>query len=377
MTGTSREAATMASQVEKLVDTLYASVADDNPWISFLQELERTLPCHHATMVLRRPREGDAGVLIAGSENDPALTALQQEHYRNSPFLELPEGKTCVLKQDELRTRHPDYYRYIRHFSLTTDLIGVNLVEPRTGMTFRLRAARIDGEPGFGEEDTSLLDALIPRLRIAAAIGARIAYQEFSLHMLDETSGQVAIGAMVLDDSARIVIKNRLVQRMLLARDGFHVREGILHCNDPRDDRAFRSLLRRFRTDSPHTPEETTLNVNRGSDRSWSLLLKPSALRPGLDENVVSAVIVLVRDANPRTHVTEGALRERLELTRAEAALAARIVNGQSLTDAAGSLGISRCTARAQLASIFARTGVHRQAHLVSHVMKVLGSDWQ
>lgn len=87
----------MIRKKELLVDSLYASVADETPWLGFLTALEQHLPCHHATMLLRRPRDGDAGVVIAGANNDPALSALQREHYRNSPFLDLPEGKVCVL----------------------------------------------------------------------------------------------------------------------------------------------------------------------------------------------------------------------------------------------------------------------------------------
>ena len=75
--------------------------------------------------------------------------------------------------------------------------------------------------------------------------------------------------------------------------------------------------------------------------------------------------------------MTDAALIELCGLTRAEAALAVRLVKGESLNDAAVSLGISRYTARAQLASIFARTGVHRQPQLVSHILGTLGTVWE
>lgn len=365
-----------AREIGHLVDALFASVVDDEPWIAFLRELEVWLPCHHATMLLRRPREGDVGVLIAGPDSGPAVVALQREHYRNSPFLELPEGKTYVLNESELRARHSDYYRYVRCFSPTTDLIGVNLLEPRTGMTFRLRAARIDGEPGFGNKERALIDGLIPRLRTAIAISARIALQDYRLRVLDDTVGQVSVGTMVLDDVGRVLIKNQVLDRVVQTCDGFYVRNGVLHCNDPRDDRALRTLLRWFRSDNGDSSADRTLKVRRGGERYWSVLLKPSVLRPGLEDGVVSAVVMLVRDATPRVDVTEGALIEKLSLTRAEAALAVRLIQGQSVADVASALGISRCTARVQLASIFARTGVHRQAQLVSHALAVLSSDW-
>ena len=187
----------MARAPDRLLDTLYASILDEPPWLAFLEAMEQHVPCHHCTMVLRKPREGDVGTLIASPGNNAALAALQQHHFRDSPFLELPEGKVCILAESELKTGHPEYYRYIRHYSEATDLIGVDLLEPRTGMTFRLRGARIDGEPSFGERERRVFAALIPRLRTAIALYARIALQQYQLSVLDETARQLAIGSMV------------------------------------------------------------------------------------------------------------------------------------------------------------------------------------
>jgi hypothetical protein len=240
----------MARVPDRLLDTLYASILDDPPWLAFLEAMEHHVPCHHCTMVLRKPREGDAGMLISAPGNNAAMAALQQRHFRDSPFLELPEGKVCILTERELKNDHPGYYEYIRHFSKATDLIGVDLMEPRTGMTFRLRGARIDGEPSFGERERKVLESLIPRLRTAIALYARIALQQYQLSVLDETAGQLAIGSMVLDDSGRVLVKNMVADRLLLDRDGLHLRDGVLHCNDANEDRNLRARLARFRSDA-------------------------------------------------------------------------------------------------------------------------------
>jgi DNA-binding CsgD family transcriptional regulator len=303
------------------------------------------------------------------------MAALQQQHFRDSPFLELPEGKVCILAERELKNDHPGYYGYIRHFSKATDLIGVDLLEPRTGMTFRLRGARTDGEPSFGERERKVFEALIPRLRTAIALYARIALQQYQLSVLDETAGQLAIGSMVLDDGGRVLVKNMVADRLLLDRDGFHLRDGVLHCNDAKEDRNLRALLAHFRSDV--AAKEQTIKVRRvNGERFWSVLARPARARPGLEEKASATVVVLVRDASHTPDVTDAALIELFGLTRAEAALAVRLVKGESLNDAAVSLGISRYTARAQLASVFARTGMHRQSQLVSHILATLNTVW-
>ena len=371
-----RKVSSVASSLEPLLDALYASILDELPWLAFLDAMERHLPCHHGTMVLRRSRDGDAGVLIA-SPADKAMAALQREHYRDSPFLDLPEGQVCVLTETELKRRHAPYYNYIRHFTPVTELLGVNLVEPRTGMIFRLRAARIDGEPGFGERERGIVELLIPRLRTAIALYARNAAQEYRLSVLDETAGQASIGAGVLDDDGRILIKNFVLDRVLLARDGIHAYDGVLRCNDAKDDRALRMLLTRFRTDSLPPAGDQTMTVCRsGGERFWSVLVRPSQPRSWMDEKIRSTVIVLLRDASNTPNVTDSTLIKLLGITPAEAALAAQLVKGRGLTEAAALLGISRCTARNQLASIFDRTGVHRQSQLVGHILSMMKNVW-
>lgn len=367
----------MARSLVRLLDTLYASILDDPPWLGFLEALERYLPCHHCTMVLRKPREGDPGVLVAAPESRPAVVALQQQHFRDSPFLDLPEGRVCVLTAQEMASRHPGYYAYIRHYSRATDLIGLDLREPSTGMTFRLRGARIDGEAPFGSSERAALDELTPRLRTAIALYARSALQQYQLSVLDETAGQLAVASMVVDEEGRLLVKNMVADRLLAARDGLHLRDGVLHCNEAREERALRTLLARVRGDSATLAGEHAIKVRRSqAQRYWSVLLRPTRPRPGIDERACATVLLLLREAGHAPAVSDATLVELLGLTRAEAALAVRLVKGESLNEAAVALGISRHTARAQLASIFTRTGVHRQPQLVSHILGTLQGAW-
>jgi DNA-binding CsgD family transcriptional regulator len=76
--------------------------------------------------------------------------------------------------------------------------------------------------------------------------------------------------------------------------------------------------------------------------------------------------------------LTESASQQTLEalfgLTPAEARLAIRLSRGASLAAVADSHNISQHTARAQLKSVFAKTGVSRQAELVRLVLKSVAS---
>jgi DNA-binding CsgD family transcriptional regulator len=67
----------------------------------------------------------------------------------------------------------------------------------------------------------------------------------------------------------------------------------------------------------------------------------------------------------------EELLSQVFGLTPAEARLTARLAAGTTLRQAAEALTISRETARSQLKTAFAKTDTHRQADLVSLLMRI------
>ena len=65
-------------------------------------------------------------------------------------------------------------------------------------------------------------------------------------------------------------------------------------------------------------------------------------------------------------------LRNRFDLTPAEARLVLRLMTGASLQSAAKTLGIKYGTARTYLKSVFKKTGACRQAELVVVVIRAM-----
>jgi DNA-binding CsgD family transcriptional regulator/PAS domain-containing protein len=85
------------------------------------------------------------------------------------------------------------------------------------------------------------------------------------------------------------------------------------------------------------------------------------------------AILVLV-DLEQRPRPPQEALRASFALSPAESRIAVQIGAGESLVSIADELGISKETARRQLASVFQKTGVNRQAELVSLLASLLYS---
>jgi DNA-binding CsgD family transcriptional regulator len=95
---------------------------------------------------------------------------------------------------------------------------------------------------------------------------------------------------------------------------------------------------------------------------------------PSLSENPLNpaqAAVVLV-DPSARRQTPEINMQRSFGLTAAEARLASQISTGDSLDRVCDVIGISKETGRAQLKSIFAKTGIGRQAELVLLMSRML-----
>jgi DNA-binding CsgD family transcriptional regulator len=99
----------------------------------------------------------------------------------------------------------------------------------------------------------------------------------------------------------------------------------------------------------------------------------PDAGIPWLGLRVPVAIVTIADPEINRRRLAQD-LNVRFGLTTAEAGLAAEIIKGDGREAAAKRRGISVATARAQLSSIFEKTGTHRQAELV-HLLLELTSE--
>lgn len=86
-------------------------------------------------------------------------------------------------------------------------------------------------------------------------------------------------------------------------------------------------------------------------------ILYPAGRRP--------AVILIISDPQSRLRRRLADMQQRWGLTTAEVALAKALVETGSRKAAADQRGVSDATARAQLTSIFDKTGVRKQTDLV------------
>ena len=178
-------------------------------------------------------------------------------------------------------------------------------------------------------------------------------------------------GAMLVAEDGQPRLANQTALAILKKKDGLLLASGGLVADRASDTR----LLHRLLEKAIHFPD---LGESKESpflmERKWTP--NPLIVRvipgPGLEswnspQN--RSALLKVYDQDLGLVVDDRALISLYGLTRGEAALATKLVQGKSIEDSAAELFISAHTARTHLKRIFMKTDTHRQPELLVRMM--------
>ena len=229
----------------------------------------------------------------------------------------------------------------------------------------------------FEAAEQDVARALLPHLQRAAAVARR----------LGAAAGPVAWAALegldalrhaafVLDGGGRPLWMNREAEALAAEADGLLVGSAGLGAADPAQSGRLGDLIAAAAGTGRALPAGGRVTLSRPSGRApLALLVVPVRPESGWAALDGPAVLVLAsrgaqaaapnaaRDASPGA--APAGYVARYGLTGAEADLAAHLVAGRSLAEAARLRGRSVNTMRTQLANLMAKTGAPRQGALV------------
>lgn len=178
-------------------------------------------------------------------------------------------------------------------------------------------------------------------------------------------------GAVLVAAGGRPEISNSTALAILQKKDGLMVSRSALVADRASDTRLLHKLLQDAIT-SPEAgePRESPFSIERR--QAHSALIVRVLPGPGLEcwqAPEHRTALLRLYDQDIGLVVDERALISLYGLTRGEASLAAKVVQGKSIEDAAAELFISEHTARTHLKRIFMKTDTHRQPELVVRML--------
>jgi DNA-binding CsgD family transcriptional regulator len=377
----------------RLIELIYHGALEQQPWQTALPALREAMDAQVVSLVLRPPTEDDQGVILNSVRPDPSradsdskladpndweASAYREQFFSLDPFVNLPPDKVIALADivPDKELLSSDYYlHYLKPIGLFR-ILGVDTTEPG-GMLARLRFARRDTESRFGKRERSLLDALTPHLRLAIEIYARLNRMASERDVYAGAVNQLSVASIILDERGRLLTTNAVGQALLDQGEGLSLRDGCLHIEGRDINKELQQALSviikaQLRGE---TSLVRALRVPRSAGRAdLGLVIRPVPASQWSKGQSSPSVAVFISDPDLQESTSGQILGELFELTPAEANLATLLARGLSLAEVSTAQGISQHTARAQLKSIFAKTGVSRQAELVRLVLKSVAS---
>lgn len=368
-----------------LLARLYAGVGEAEPWRGFLEALARWMEASFATLIITAPGKRQPATFLTPGSDAAFDAAYTETLFAEDPFQGLSDG--VVTSYAEFMAQLPESafatYRQAMASSGFDQVLGIDLHfggshssggrggRPDEGRyEARFRVSRHNSLPDFTREERARLQALAQHLRIAVSLFEKLQFAGAEHGMFHATTQGLGLALLVLDRNRRIVSSNALAEALLAEDEGLHRRGEELVLADVAQHKLVGALLAqggergltRFRIERPGrgdlvvTARPVELNAIHGGAGALALFLaRPHRLAEA------------EKSGDPQ------ALRDLLGLTMAEARLAAVLGEGLSLVEAARRLGIAHNTAKVQLRSVFAKTGVHRQAQLVALLASIGG----
>jgi DNA-binding CsgD family transcriptional regulator len=360
-----------ARAVEDLIGGIYDAAADPGLWSNAIGQIVEATGCRTGVFY-----EHD----LATHQSQPLgfhefNTEFMQEyvaHYGaldpwNSRVMNWPVGvaaPTYVLMSEDDFRRTEFYQDYLRRTGAFYGLGG--LVERADGRiaVFGVQRGYEDGR--FPEESVNLVGALMPHLKRAYRLQSAIGRARCERETFEETLRVIPQSVLIVERDARLVFANLAAERLLGAGDGIKLVSGRLVAAHREDQQTFAALF-------------NPLSAIEGSG-AVAALRRPQNRRPLLVQALPLRIngrwdpagrIVLLIDVDPPRRPSADRLAALFGLTAMEARLWADLATGATLADIAVRRRVSVNTLRVQLARLFNKVGVHRQADLVRRAMEL------
>jgi DNA-binding CsgD family transcriptional regulator len=358
----------------ELVGLIYESASEPSVWPKFLERYSDAVRCT-STSLLLFDTDQRAGNIQAAARFDPVDLRRYNEYYVGvDPWgaharqlivagAVLPGESLCpcrVLERSEF------YADFLRPMDVFHEFCGIVSLDDSTASVIASLRPRRRGP--FQEEELSLLKTLMPHLQRALALHRRLGSLQSSAQSALTVLDRLPYGVVLLSTDARVVLINRYAKTIVDQSDGLTVRQQELRSCSWDSNKRLQALIRGVAATSRGCALHSggAVSIARTSGRQpFRVLVTPIHGKVFASVLTAPAAIVFIVDPEARFDTPIDMLTELFALSRAEARLAALLLQDRSLRESAQELGVSLNTVRTQLKKLFDRTGTKRQGALI------------
>ncbi len=369
---------TTQSELSELIRLLYAAAAGHGAWPDFLKRYAQSVHSPMAALMMQDV-VSQKGIVAESVGQDPSWQRLYNEHYCaqnvwtiNASHLFQP-GLVAVGEQAGLSDRDFTatgfYHDYLRPQNFYHTFGGV-ITRDRSATSY-ITSLRPKSKGAYRGDEVGVLNALMPHLQCAMRIHYRLLAADGQVVAASAALHRLPWGVVVVDAESKIAWVNQAAEAILRRKDGLLPAKDGLRAATVRETTLLRNALRAALcgAEGGFRPGQV-LSISRPSGlRSLTVLIAPLAANQerGFKR---PAALVFLGDPELRPESNTEALRRLFDLTSAEAALAAALVEGKTIDEYTSEALISRNTARTHLKRIFSKTNTGRQSDLVRVLLR-------
>ncbi len=366
--------------LSRLLACLYDGHIEEDPYSTFLTEMRTIIDATFGSITMREPQGDDGGLLFVSSENlqktfvDDRSNPYTDRYYTSNLMTNLPWGK--VVSLDECipykSLEQTDLYRFCMEPVGIHHMLGVDL-RNANGQRFSVRFCRPRDADNFLHGERDFLELIANHIQRAVANGMQLIQLDKERKLYSSTFAKQSVGIVTLDERGKIVTRNGVADALIREKDGLSVVNEQLYLDSPTARGKLNGYIEAVALAQRNQEAAPTnaLAVDRPSGKAdLEILIKPMMIDKTVEPGHTPHMIVFINEPERQYEIDTRILMSLYNLTKAEVNLAKLLAEGANLDQAAADLGIARNTARAQLRSIFAKTGVSRQSMLVSLILK-------
>ncbi len=359
-----------------LIDTIGEAGLDPDLWPSALTRLAEVLGAGQVAMASLDERTQTFASIAP--RLDPEFLASYQSYWAfHNPLwtrsTAVPTGQTFSLESligREAFAKTAIFNEWWRPAHCGLGLVGANLlIEDR--LTALVCFTNGPSEDDVSEAQVRAFEFALPHIYRAVRIQRKIRLLDLEREAAAEQLDALADAVVLVDAGARVVFANAAARASLVAGDGLVLHDGTLEAEDGGAlTNLIASCAARPKLGSLRT-RGGDLEIARGPGRApLHVMVAPLGAEGRLAEAPwlglrAPVAMVAFTDPDSERRRLERYLRDAFGLTPAESSLATEIAKGDGRKAAAQRRGVALSTARAQLSSIFEKTGTRRQAELV------------
>ena len=362
---------------DNLIGDLYEAAVRQEDFLEVLQRTAEAVGADAFHMFSWDPANARPrfSVYTPDSQYD-SVVAIYEAYYgaldpRRDLVQRAPAG-TLVACQDHITDQDVARSEFYQDFQVPTAghryLMGTRLLRLGESETL-LGLLRNKGRTPYTDVDRSTAASLIPHLHRAINLwqDAKVLHQDAALGT--ELMEQLGLAVFALDKEAKVVLSNRAGEILLGTGTALKLRHGRLAASlAPDNDALLAAILRVTRSRCGES-----LALRNATGASHDLFLSIAGIPDRLLSTLGSAsVLITVRIRESIPPVTAMQLQQAFGLTRAEAAVAEALIQGESPDDYANTKVVSLNTVRSQVRAILAKTNSRSQAQAVSTMLLVL-----